>query len=210
VGRLGAEAQSRLAELIDRTDPPQGALTPEDPALDLRILASSTEDLARSVSQGAFLPRLYYRLTAVELRIPSLRQRREDIEGLVALLLSELEQKYDLGPFAATDALLDAFRNASWPGNVRQLRAVLERAIVLSSQDLLDVSTLPADWACAEAPSPFEVRVGTSLVEVERRLILETLRAVGGHRLQAAKVLGISRRKLHYRLRQYREEGHAV
>jgi DNA-binding NtrC family response regulator len=153
---------------------------------------------------------LYYRLTAVELKVPPLRQRREDIEGLVALLLSELEQKYDLGPFAVTDALLEAFRSAAWPGNVRQLRSVLERAIVLSSQDLLDLDTLPADWACVDPSGSFEVRIGTSLGEVERRLIYETLRAVGGHRLQAAKVLGISRRKLHYRLRQYREEGHAV
>jgi DNA-binding NtrC family response regulator len=106
-----------------------------------------------------------------------------------------------------TDALLEAFRNATWPGNVRQLRAVLEQAIVLSSQDLLDLGVLPSDWNHAEGPGSFEVRVGTPLAEVERQLIVETLRACGGQRLQAARTLGISRRKLHYRLRQYREEG---
>jgi DNA-binding NtrC family response regulator len=139
-----------------------------------------------------------------------LKERREDIEGLVAILLSELEQKYDMGPFAVTDALLEALRSAPWPGNVRQLRAVLERAIVLSTQELLDQSMLPADWGFPQMPEPLEVPIGTSLADVEKRLILETLRAFGGHRLQAAKVLGISRRKLHYRLREYREEGRPV
>jgi DNA-binding NtrC family response regulator len=106
-----------------------------------------------------------------------------------------------------TDALLEALRGAPWPGNVRQLRAVLQRAILLSTHELLDQSLLPTDWAFPSDPGPFEVRVGTALAEVERRLILETLRASGGHRLQTARALGISRRKLHYRLRQYREEG---
>jgi DNA-binding NtrC family response regulator len=207
LGRLGGEAQSRLVDLVDAIAAPGGDGSGGGPQLDLRILATSTEDLALQVHRGELLPRLYYRLAAVELRLPPLRERPEDVEGLVAVLLSELEQKYDLGPFAVTDALLETFRDASWPGNIRQLRAVLEQAMVLSTGDLLDVGTLPPGWASSETRRPLEISIGTSLADVEKRLILETLRAVGGRRLHAARLLGISRRKLHYRLRQYREEG---
>jgi DNA-binding NtrC family response regulator len=206
-GRLPAEAQNRLVDWLDALEPSQSIGPADGSVPDLRILATSTADLARSVSSGAFLPGLYWRLQAAELPVPPLRERREDIEGLVAILLSELEQKYDLGPFVVTDGLLEALRGAPWPGNVRQLRAVLERAIVLSSQELLDESLLPAGFASPTAAEPLEVRVGASLAEVERKLIVETLRAHGGQRQHTAQILGISRRKLQYRLRQYREEG---
>lgn len=207
IGRLPAEAQARLVEWLDTIEPPLGAAPAPSPGIDLRILATSTVDLARSVHAGAFLPGLYYRLQAAELRIPPLRERREDIEGLVAILLSELEQKYDLGPFVVSDSLLETLRGAPWPGNVRQLRSVLERAMVLSTQEVLDESLLPVDFAASADARPLEIRIGASLEEVERRLILETLQAFEGHRQRTARILRISRRKLQYRLRQYREEG---
>jgi DNA-binding NtrC family response regulator len=145
----------------------------------------------------------------VSVRLPALRERREDIPLLVQAFLEEFNGKYDKHVRAVDDAALEALTAQPWPGNVRELRNTIERAIIVSDGELITLAHLPQSAgprAAPAAPDGADVvtfRIGTSLEEAERVLILRTLAAAGNNKTQAAQTLGISLKTLHNKLHRY-------
>jgi len=175
---------------------------------DARIVASTNRDLETAVQQGRFREDLYYRLNVVELHVPPLRERPEDILPLANHFL----RQFTGGRARFAPSVVAILQQYPWPGNVREVRNVMERAALLCRGELVLPDHLPARVLQAvenrpEAPTSTEL---LRLEEVERQKILETLRRCGFNRTETARALGISRRTLVYKLQRYREAGYTV
>jgi DNA-binding NtrC family response regulator len=172
-----------------------------------RILAASNRQLEDEVKAGRFREDLFYRLNVVELNLPPLRERREDILPLATLFLSQLARtRVRLSEGASV-----CLQNHAWPGNVRELRNVIERAALLSQSELILPEHLPAKVRdSVRQPVPATVLEAQQLEDVERQTILATLAQHQQNRSETARVLGISRRALLYKLQRYRQQGIAV
>jgi DNA-binding NtrC family response regulator len=179
--------------------------------VDVRVLAATNRDPAEAVRQGTFREDLLYRLNVITVDLPPLRYRGEDIPLLAQHLVTVLSERHDRpARFLSPDAL-DALQSHTWPGNVRELRNVIERAVIICSGETVERHHL--------SPYPLEQRererqedtvtlpVGTPIEEVERRMILRTLRKTDNNKTRAAELLQISLKTLHNKLRHYRERG---
>ena len=170
-----------------------------------RVLAASNRNLEDEVKAGRFREDLFYRLNVVELNVPPLRERREDILSLANLFLDEFSSSH-AQLSAATAAILG---NYSWPGNVRELRNVIERAVLVARSEVILPEHLPARL-CA-APVEALARTDAPQLEgIEREAILAALKQNHFNRTETAKALGISRRTLLYKLQRFRSQGFAV
>ncbi len=177
--------------------------------VDVRVLAATARDLEADVRAGGFREDLFYRLDVVHIHIPPLRDRREDIPGLVAALLERVATRSDRRVTITVDGL-EAIRRAAWPGNVRELENALERAAVLSPDGELGAETVGGggrirlEAGAAEAGATGAVPTLRAAVELaERHTIGRALEQAGGNRAEAAKILGISLRSLFYKLKQH-------
>ncbi|MBV9493849.1 MAG: sigma 54-interacting transcriptional regulator [Acidobacteria bacterium] len=165
---------------------------------DVRVIAATNVDLQRAIHNGTFRRDLYYRLRVFDIRLPSLRERREDIAPLSDTLLDEISQRLGRLRPRLTSAARAALQTYRWPGNVRELRNVLERAVILSEGGTIGADDLSFD------EEGFEIESNTTdLNSVERDLIDKVLRECGGNKSLAAKKLGLSRMQLYVRLRRY-------
>jgi DNA-binding NtrC family response regulator len=172
-----------------------------------RILAASNRVLEDEVKAGRFREDLFYRLNVVELNIPPLRERREDILPLAAKFIEELTK----GRARFSETVAACLENYSWPGNVRELRNAMERAALLSRSELILTEHLPTRMrVVAEQAVPREAGDRKKLDEIERLAIMQALRQHDSNRTETARALGISRRALIYKLQRWREEGHNV
>ncbi len=177
--------------------------------VDVRVVAATNRDPVERMRTGEFREDLYYRLNVVSVPLPPLRARREDVPLLVQAFLEEFNAKYDKRLRSVDNAVLERLMNHTWPGNVRELRNVLERAVIVADGELVTAShLLPlAGDGRAAAPAPagdgVTIPLGTTLDETERQLILRTLEAQGHNKTQTARVLGISLKTLHNKLRRY-------
>ncbi|MES2770553.1 MAG: sigma-54 dependent transcriptional regulator [Pseudomonadota bacterium] len=185
--------------------------------LDIRIIATSNRDMAQAVAKGLFREDLFYRLNVFPLLIPALRQRPGDIVALASCFLAEQGARAGRPALRLTEAATSRLHSYSWPGNVRELENVMQRAIIMASGDLIDLEALnlPATsipLAVDEVPAALptlraDSNNHSSLQDLERERILETLAAVGGFRKLAGARLGIPERTLRHKLKQYREAG---
>ena len=173
----------------------------------VRVIAASNRNLEDEVKTGRFREDLFYRLNVVELHLPPLRERREDILPLANLFIAEFARnRARLGAATA-----DCLENYPWPGNVRELRNAMERAALLSVGELILPEHLPAKVrAVAETAPAVEPQDAERLAEIERQAIFQALRKHDFNRTETAKALGISRRALIYKLQRFRAEGYAV
>jgi transcriptional regulator with PAS, ATPase and Fis domain len=172
-----------------------------------RILAATNRILEEEVKAGRFREDLFYRLNVVELNIPSLRERPEDILPLASAFIAEFTR----GKARFASSVADCLTRYSWPGNVRELRNAMERAALLSLGELILPEHLPAKVrAVAETAPAVETQDAQRLAEIERQAIFQALRKHDFNRTETAKALGISRRALIYKLQRFREEGHVV
>jgi len=172
-----------------------------------RILAASNRNLEEEVRTGRFREDLFYRLNVVELSIPPLRERPEDILPLASHFVNEFTHGNPRFS-AAVSACLERYR---WPGNVRELRNAMERASLLSRGELILPEHLPARVGAGAQQSPIpEPAEAERLEQIEREAVLATLRKHDFNRTEAAKALGISRRALLYKLQRWRELGYQV
>lgn len=180
--------------------------------VDIRVLATSNRDMPAEVARGAFREDLYYRLNVFPLRMPALRERPLDILPLARFFLNSFaagQVRHGLSLAPAAERQLTQY---SWPGNIRELENVIQRAVILAPGDTIDTGQLglPAVAAADEKPAKQEPaphgRMDLKLKSLERAHIMETLAAVKGSRKLAAQRLGISERTLRYRLQDYREE----
>lgn len=172
--------------------------------VNVRVIAATNKKLPDAVAAGSFREDLFYRLQVVPIVMPPLRERAEDIPLLVERFLEQFTAKHKRRRKRLDDAALRVCRNFPWPGNVRQLRNVIERLTVTCPEPVVGVEHLPDFLRESDQNSPtFTVRPGTPLAEVEKLLIQKTLTHVTQKRDAAAKALGISRRALQYKLKQY-------
>ncbi len=180
--------------------------------VDVRIITATNKDLLREVREGRFREDLYYRLNVVTLKIPPLRDRREDIPLLAQHYLADFSEKNRKAIKGFTPQAMDQLLKYPWPGNVRELMNAVERGVVLTRSDYIDAADMP-HISDVEIPSdmlPADVirtdalpAVSPSLEEVEKEVILKTLDVVKGNKSEAARRLGITRRTLHQKLRKY-------
>ena len=175
--------------------------------VDVRLLAASNRDLEQAVKEGHFREDLFYRLNVVVIRVPPLRERKSDIPALVDHFIRTYAQENAKAVQEIESDALARLMSYDWPGNVRELANVIERAVVLSTTEVISGEDLPEalrqDPGDRKGPSFFVP--GTPLREIEKEAILRTLAHVGGNRTQAADLLGISVRNLQYKLKEYSE-----
>ena len=172
-----------------------------------RILAASNRNLEDEVKAGRFREDLFYRLNVVELNIPPLRERREDILPLAGRFIEEFAK----GRARFSESASACLENYPWPGNVRELRNSMERAVLLSRSELILPEHLPTRVrAATESSGAREAGDRERLEEIERQAIMQALRQHDQNRTETARVLGISRRALIYKLQKWREMGYTV
>ncbi len=167
--------------------------------VNLRLISASNKDLREGVDRGDFREDLFYRLSVIPLRIPDLKERREDVAPLAYHFVRKFNSGYKIEGIRK-DAL-ELLLEYPWPGNVRQIENVIERAVILRKAGLIQPRDLPEEITARTAqPS------GKSLEETERDYILQLLRECGGNQTQVSRILGINRRTLYRKLRKYNEE----
>ena len=172
-----------------------------------RLLAATNRNLEEEVRAGRFREDLFYRLNVVELNVPPLRERPEDILPLASAFIAEFTQ----GKARLSSSVADCLARYSWPGNVRELRNAMERAALLSLGELIMPEHLPAKLRLAAETAPAAEAVDAEqLGEIERQAIVQALRKHSFNRTETAKALGISRRALIYKLQRFRQEGYEV
>ncbi len=174
--------------------------------VNVRVISTTNRDLAAMVKAGEFRADLYYRLAGVQIYIPPLRHRKEDIPLLVWHLVNQFARESQRPITQLDPEMMELFYRYEWPGNVRQLRNVVRAALIFGSGEVLSLAEAP--WLQAElarsddGPEPRSLR----LRDVERRTILEALRVTESHQAKAARLLGITDRTLREKLRRYRQE----
>ncbi len=203
IGELSPKGQGDLLRVLeDRAFRMIGGT--EMVSVDVRVIAATNRDLRRAVAEGRFREDLYYRLQVVPIVTPPLRERPEDLPCLIEAFLEHFLATHRRGRLRFTPDAVAACQRFPWPGNVRQLRNLVERLVVTHSGDAVDEADLPAAILQHERLAPeFAVRVGMTIAEVERLLIRKTLAQANVNREEAARLLGISRRTLQYKLKAY-------
>ncbi|MCE9670041.1 sigma-54 dependent transcriptional regulator [Myxococcus stipitatus] len=207
VGELALPLQAKLLRVLQEGEVrPVGEDRPVK--VDVRILAATHRDLRKRAAEGAFREDLYYRLNVVQLRVPALRERPEDIPVLARMFLDRFSDRFHTGPLKIPEGFVERLGAWSWPGNVRELENTLESVVALSSDGALDVALLPGQDAPRAEPVPTsDASASLGLKErveaYERGLVLDALRIEGGNRSGAARRLGIGRATLHDKLRKY-------
>jgi len=203
IGDLSAKGQGDLLRVLE-----DGAFRmvggTELIRVDVRIVAATNKDLREAVAAGRYREDLFYRLHVVPIKIPPLRERSEDIPVLVEAFVAQFCAKHRRRLKHLAPEAMRLCQRFPWPGNVRQLRNVLEHLVVTTPAALIGPDDLPDYVRGHEHRSPeFTLRPGVTIAEAERLLIEQTLRHVTTRRHEAARVLGISRRTLQYKLRRY-------
>jgi transcriptional regulator with PAS, ATPase and Fis domain len=172
--------------------------------VNVRIIAATNKNLQSAAADGKFREDLYYRLQIIPMVMPSLRDRAEDIPLLIDTFFEQFAAKHRRRRKRMDDEAVRLCQRFPWPGNVRQLRNMIERLTITCREVVVGVAQLPDFLRDYERNSPtFTVKPGTPLAEMEKMLIRQTLTHVTKNREGAAKALGISRRALQYKLKQY-------
>ncbi|RKP48757.1 sigma-54-dependent Fis family transcriptional regulator [Cohnella endophytica] len=204
IGSLTPLVQAHLLRLIEenRIICPD---TNEIRMVNVRLITSSSQSLLALVKEGRFRDDLYYRLNLVEVEIPSLRERREDIPLLVQYKLDQLNEKYEK-PLAISDELLQLFVGLPWQGNISELMNLIERMHLLKVNGALEINDLPESVLRKAMKSKEDIalqgRLYDVLEEVEERMIVDALDKTGGNQSKAAELLGISRNALIYKMKR--------
>jgi DNA-binding NtrC family response regulator len=213
IGELTLDLQAKLLRALQEKEVRPVGATHRVP-IKARIVAATNRDLASMVERGSFRKDLFYRLNVVNLRLPALRDRREDIPLLAAHFLDRMS-KGQVRKFTLNDEALRTMMRHDWPGNIRELENCIERACSLSSGPVLQLGDLPSQLqqqgleahrvaaAVADAPPTLRSAEVQPLAEMERQAILGAIRTLGGDKLLAARLLGIGKTTLYRKLKEY-------
>jgi len=208
IGDLPLHMQVKLLRVMqERTVRPVGDA--REIPVDVRILSATHRHLAELVREGRFREDLFYRVNVIELRVPPLRERLEDVPDLVQAILEKIARQTGTAPRVMTQAALEALTNYPFPGNVRELENVLERAVTLCGSGAIDVADLqlrpkvagPAERLQVASVEPGEP-LGEALEDIERDAILRALEQTRYNKTKAAQLLGMSFRSLRYRIKK--------
>jgi two-component system NtrC family response regulator len=209
VGEMSLNLQVKLLRVLQEQEF-QRVGGNKDIKVDVRIIAATNKDLKEEVDAGRFRADLFFRLNVVSIKVPPLRERREDIPVLVAHFLSKFGVRLQR-PIKEVDSdVISAFYRYSWPGNVRELENVIERALVLSRGSIIVPDDLPPEIRESreieeglDTLISWERGLAETLDAIEERMIRQALKRAGNVQAQAAKTLGISRSNLQYKMKKY-------
>ena len=205
ITEMAPTTQAKILRVIqEREFEPVGSS--ETIKVDTRVIAATNKDLRKEIQEGRFREDLYFRLNVMSLEIPPLRERRDDIPVLADFFLKQYAEKNRKLVRGFTPRCMDLLMRYNWPGNVRELENVVERAVIMAREDRVTPAELPdalkpPDGESADEPTG--ISHGRSLKEVEKEMILRTLEETNGNRTHAANILGISRRTLQLKLKEY-------
>ncbi|MEW6114306.1 MAG: sigma-54 dependent transcriptional regulator [Thermodesulfobacteriota bacterium] len=209
VGEMSLALQAKLLRVLQEQEFQRVGGT-RDIKVNVRIIAATNKDLKEEVSGGRFREDLFFRLNVVHIRVPSLRERREDIPYLVAHFVEKFGEKLGRPLLAVEPEVMSSFYKYSWPGNIRELENVIERALVLSRGPSITLEDIPAE--IRESPEmeegintliSWEKGLSETLDAIEERMIRQALKKADNVQAQAAKMLAISRSNLQYKMRKY-------
>jgi DNA-binding NtrC family response regulator len=207
IGEMPAATQTTLLRVLEeRKFRRLGARAEQE--VDVRVLAATNRDPEQAVAQGKLRADLYYRLNVFNIHMPPLREHIEDLPLMAEAMVAEMNQKHERRVSGVAPSMLDRLMAYSWPGNGRELRNTIERAVILCQDGApLDVGHLPAGFGATQAQAidagVVPLHIGSTVDEAERLLILRTLEAAGQNRTRAAEMLGISLKTLHNKLKEY-------
>jgi two-component system response regulator HydG len=205
IGEMAPTTQAKILRVLqEREFEPVGST--QTIKVDTRIIAATNKNLKDEIDQGHFREDLYYRINVVVLRVPSLGERREDIPLLADFFLKQYAKKNHRSIHGFTPRAVDLLMRHDWPGNVRELENVVERAVIMSRGDMITPLEFPEilkELDIDGQASRVDLTPGRSLKEIEKDMILRTLDEMAGNRTHAAKQLGISRRTLQLKLKEY-------
>jgi DNA-binding NtrC family response regulator len=208
IGEMPVGTQAKLLRVLEDRKLRRLGSKVETP-VDVRVLAATNKVPDEAVARGELRSDLYYRLNVFNIHMPPLREHKEDIAGLVQLLLAEMSDKHGRKVGAVSEAVLNQFTTYSWPGNVRELRNTIERAVIVCDSGVIETKHLPPGFGqaplrtAANDPDAVRLGVGTTVEEAEKMLILKTLEATSNNKTRAAEILGISLKTLHNKLKEY-------
>nr|MBC8365947.1 sigma-54-dependent Fis family transcriptional regulator [bacterium] len=205
IGDMAAATQSKVLRVLQERVL-QRVGSNKDISVDVRIVAATHRDLEAMVAQNAFRQDLYYRLNVIRIELPPLRERLGDLELYTNFFLKRLSERTGRKVTNLTADALKVLQSHPWPGNVRELENVLERAMVLSSGSVLDFEDLPPLSASQRSDGGLAYRLpeeGISLEVLEKDLIVQAMDRSGGNKSAAARLLGLTRRTLGYRLEKH-------
>ncbi len=204
IAEMSPQLQAKLLRVLQ-----EGEMEPvgssKTLSVDTRVIAATNRVPTDEIRDGRFREDLYYRLNVFNIEIPRLRDRREDIPLLADFFLKKYAEKNGRLIKAFTPRAIDLIMRYDWPGNVRELENTVERAVILTRNERITPDDLPASFCekDAECAPEMDLAPGRSLKEMEQEMILKTLEETGGNRTKAADILGISRRTLQLKLKEY-------
>jgi len=204
IGEISPSIQVKLLRFLQEHELERVGGT-ETIKVDVRVITATNRDLATEVSKGRFREDLFYRLNVVAIDVPPLRDRPDDISALAYFFLQRYAQENEKTIDGFAQETLAILRTYPWPGNVRELENAVERAVVLTSDSQVEPKALPSQIVPRAVSSAAPIIPGSTMDEIERYAILETLKAAGGSTSKAAAMLGISTRTVQYRLHQYQQ-----
>src|SRR5580693_4736904 len=207
IGEMPAPTQAKLLRVLEDRKVRRLGSKVETP-VDVRVLAATNKDPEQAVASGQLRQDLYFRLNVFHIHLPPLRDHKDDIPLLVEHMLRDVNTKHGKNVRGIGAEVMDIFMGHTWPGNIRELRNILERATIMCEKDLITRANLPGEFGKTAAKGPSDLStikfpVGTTVDAMERELILQTLGATGNNKTRAAELLGISLKTLHNKLKEY-------
>ena len=201
---LDSEGQSIIFRLLEN----QEYITPKRETIEFssRLFFSSNKHLPQLVKDGIFRKDLFQKINLIRLNTPELKDIKSDIPFLVNHFVTEFKTKYKKNILRLSEKLIQFMLQYNWPGNVDQLRSMLEGMIILSSEKVLDITHVPKDFLSTSALTTggkLNITPGVPLIEYEKEIIRENLKSTSGNREKCAKILGISERTLYRKIREY-------
>ncbi len=207
IGEMPIATQAKLLRVLeDRKLRRLGSKV--ETSVDVRVLAATNKVPEEAVAKGELRNDLYYRLNVFNIHLPPLRDHKEDIPQLVDSLLKEMQTKHGRQAGGVSEVVLEMFKSYHWPGNVREMRNALERAVIVCEGALIEPRHLPPNFGStrlkvAADGEGIRLEVGTTVEEAEKMLILKTLASTSNNKTRAAEILGISLKTLHNKLKEY-------
>ena len=207
IGEMPAPTQAKLLRVLEDRKVRRLGSKVETP-VDVRVLAATNKNPEQAVAEGHLRQDLYFRLNVFHIHLPPLREHKEDLPLLIEHLLEEISEKHGKKVTGVGADVMELLRSYPWPGNVRELRNVLERAAIASDRGVISRQHLPSDFGHAAATvtaglNGIRFPIGTTVDDMERELILQTLSATSQNKTRAAELLGISLKTLHNKLKEY-------
>lgn len=212
LGEMPAGTQAKLLRVLEERKLRRlGARTEQE--VDVRVLAATNRDPAEAVARGELRSDLFYRLNVFHINLPPLREHLEDLPAMADAMVREMNQRHGRKVSGLGPSILDRMMSYGWPGNARELRNTVERAVILCPDGApLDAGHLPPAFGKSQSSasqvldaSIVPVRVGTTVGEAEKMLILRTLESTGQNKTRAAEILGVSLKTLHNKLKEYNQ-----